>query len=200
MGVGMIFICAGIAFYAVAMAIAIFAIRRFVARRRTPGILLSIAAITGLLAGNCGIQSAYRSRQLQLLTLCVSQLRGIASAASQYEQKYDLRPDSLHDLVKSNLTTPNALLCPLAWTDAGKQGEMTAAHSDFSFVPDVVSSDPVHWIVAFDNGNHHGDGSRSIVCLDGSTHVLQAEKFSRRLDEFVAEFTAARKSPPRIVK
>lgn len=200
MGVGMIFIYAGIAFYAVAMVIAIFAIRRFVARRRTPGILLSIAAITSLLAGNCGIQSAYRSRQLQLLTLCVSQLRGIASAASQYEQEKHRRPDSLHDLVKSNLTTPDALLCPLAWTDAGKRGDMAAAYSDYSFVPDIVSDDPGHWIVAFDNGNHHGDGSHSIVCLDGSAHVLKAEEFSRRLDEFVAEFTAARKTPPRVVK
>ena len=199
MSAGFMLFWAGIGFCLAGVVSAIFAVRRIFLRRRMQGIILFVSAAGSLAIGMLGIWGANRMPYLQLMPVCSLRLRVIAGSIDDYERKFKRRPSSLQELVKSELITSKGLLCPLAWTDGNKPWDVAAAPSDYSYVPEVVAGDPGSWIVAFDNGDHHGDGTRTIVCRDGSTQVLGSEEFGRRLDQFVAEFTAARKRPPRIV-
>jgi hypothetical protein len=199
MSAGLMLFVVGLAACVVGVVLALFVVQRLRKRRRAAAAGFLIGAMACGVIGYGGIYGAFRMPYLQLMPVCAANLRGIAMALELYEKEHGCRPTRLRELVDAELATPKQFSCPLAWMD-GQSWDSDTARPDFSYVPDVNSGDPAHWIVAFDNGNHHGDGTRTVVFRDGSTRVMRSAEFETNIKQFVAEFTAMRKREPRIVE
>jgi hypothetical protein len=119
-----------------------------------------------------------------------TRLESLAQGLQAYQFAHGTLPPDLTTLSDSGQLSPVSL----PWAS----GPVDPI-ADVYYVPDVQSSDPGHWIVAYADTAIMGHKLVVVVYANGTTTPIEAAQFQRELATFQQEYQAARGKPPVIL-
>jgi prepilin-type processing-associated H-X9-DG protein len=155
-----------------------------------PTLALAVIAlpIVGLLAGLL-VPAIQQAQERVNQTKCMVNLRSVGTSMVLYKLEVTGNrsfPADLDAIVKKGYVTPKQLTCPCLRSDNRPVGRKY----DYFYFPRSPAGNQA--IVACDFGGNHRDGSRNVLYVDGSVHIMSADTFQAELaDPANAAFAAA---------
>ena len=135
-------------------------------RMAIAGIIVSLSAEVLTVLGAVFFWALGPTNTMAKQAMCGSNLNGIGKAAAIYQaENADAPPPNLSVLVSGKMIGSRGLKCPVCQKAA-------TSGSDYFYAPPAANAPPTA-LVACDFRRNHADGSRNMLCADGTVRLVQ---------------------------